>query len=218
MADEESIAITYEGERIELDGRHSTALLLADQRDDEITSTEARECSPVELPHARQGTRIFDHLEEYGLIEIWQPNERVDGREIPPAKRAHLTRKGRNFVSEHKLKLETMESLSREAEVMRRMLQEHREEVDNELEKLVERVGRVERLVNSFRDASQGRIEELDERVEQLEVRMDAAGKVRSTLFERLSAVETKVSRHSDFISEQGKSLKKLRRTVKSRT
>lgn len=91
ITDEESITIVHEGDCIELHGRHSPALLLAHRTDGEITTTEARKTAPVELPHAAQGSRIFQRLADHGLMEIWQPEERVDDRSIPPAKRAHLT-------------------------------------------------------------------------------------------------------------------------------
>jgi uncharacterized coiled-coil protein SlyX len=218
MTDEENtITITHDDEQIDLDGRHAAALLLADTTNGEITTTDARDAAPVELPHSAQGRRIFEHLESHGLMETWHPDERADGRAIPAAKRAHLTRCGREFVETHRLKLETMEPLTREAEVVRRLLDEHRSEIADELDALDERVERVEQTAEESRSASQSRVEELEDRVELLETRVDGAGTARNKLSERVSSLETRVSQHSDFIEEQGKTLKQLQRTVKSR-
>lgn len=216
MTDESTIHVTHDGDTIELDGRHCTALLLADSCG-EITSTEAREVAPVELPHGEQGTRIFRDLEAAGLMESWQPDERTDGRAIPAPMHAHLTRKGREFVADHRLKLETREPLSRDAEVVRKLLAEHRDKVDERLDEVEERVSRLERKSDVTRDQARSKVSDLRERIDELEAQVDGTSKAVKKIRRRVSTLESTVSKHADFINEQGKSLKKLQKRVKSK-
>lgn len=214
MTDEKSITITHDGDRIDLTERHAAALLLAADTDAEITTTDARDAAPVDLPHSTQGQRILRDLEDAGLMETWKPDERADGRNIPPALRGHLTRRGREVVEAHRMKLQTMEPLSREAEVVRQMLADHRSAMHDDLDEFRDRLDALDERVDEADWAAADELAALEDRVSELEARVDGVGNAQTKLHNRVSSLESKVSRHSDFIEEQSRRLKKLKRRL----